>query len=238
MKKKNKKKDYSIKRFILVFIMMICILVSSCTYWMYAYHHKYGKNYYEDKIISSKIDDYIKVEGNLVYINNINEELKNSFIKKQIDIQKNNIIDMTITKGIYKEILSLKINYILQNNIEEVLTINIDLTNKKEIPNEDMLNKIGKNYKELAEDIYNNYIKVEDSKKIIDIITDKELTEKELNENKEKYIIRIREKLPEVIKLYIKDNKVYYMVNIDEISKICYYTDKNIGYINKEIGKI
>ena len=238
MKKNNKKKDYSIKRFILVFIMMICILVSSCTYWMYAYHHKYGKNYYEDKIISSKIDDYIKVEGNLVYINNINEELKNSFIKKQIDIQKNNIIDMTITKGIYKEILSLKINYILQNNIEEVLTINIDLRNKKEISNEDILNKIEKNYKELAEDIYNNYIKVEDSKKIIDIITDKELTGKELNENKEKYIIRIREKLPEVIKLYIKDNKVYYMVNIDEISKICYYTDKNIGYINKEIGKI
>lgn len=238
MKKKNKKKDYSIKRFILVFIMMICILVSSCTYWMYAYHHKYGKNYYEDKIISSKIDDYIKVEGNLVYINNINEELKNSFIEKQIDIQKNNIIDMTITKGIYKEILSLKINYILQNNIEEVLTINIDLRNKKEISNEDILNKIEKNYKELAEDIYNNYIKVEDSKKIIDIITDKELTGKELNENKEKYIIRIREKLPEVIKLYIKDNKVYYMVNIDEISKICYYTDKNIGYINKEIGKI
>ena len=222
MKKKNKKKDYSIKRFILVFIMMICILVSSCTYWMYAYHHKYGKNYYEDKIISSKIDDYIKVEGNLVYINNINEELKNSFIKKQIDIQKNNVIDMTITKGIY----------------EEVLTINIDLRNKKEISNEDILNKIEKNYKELAEDIYNNYIKVEDSKKIIDIITDKELTGKELNENKEKYIIRIREKLPEVIKLYIKDNKVYYMVNIDEISKICYYTDKNIGYINKEIGKI
>lgn len=238
MKKKNKKKDYSIKRFILVFIMMLCILISSCTYWMYAYHHKYGKNYYEDKIISSKIDDYIKVEGNLVYINNINEELKNSFIKKQIDIQKNNIIDMTITKGIYKEILSLKINYILQNNIEEVLTINIDLRNKKEISNEDILNKIEKNYKELAEDIYNNYIKVEDSKKIIDIITDKELTGKELNENKEKYIIRIREKLPEVIKLYIKDNKVYYMVNIDEISKICYYTDKNIGYINKEIGKI
>ena len=238
MKKKNKKKDYSIKRFILVFIMMICILVSSCTYWMYAYHHKYGKNYYEDKIISSKIDDYIKVEGNLVYINNINEELKNSFIKKQIDIQKNNVIDMTITKGIYKEILSLKINYILQNNIEEVLTINIDLRNKKEISNEDILNKIEKNYKELAEDIYNNYIKVEDSKKIIDIITDKELTGKELNENKENSIIRIREKLPEVIKLYIKDNKVYYMVNIDEISKICYYTDKNIGYINKEIGKI
>ena len=238
MKKKNKKKDYSIKRFILVFIMMLCILISSCTYWMYAYHHKYGKNYYEDKIISSKIDDYIKVEGNLVYINNINEELKNSFIEKQIDIQKNNIIDMTITKGIYKEILSLKINYILQNNIEEVLTINIDLRNKKEISNEDILNKIEKNYKELAEDIYNNYIKVEDSKKIIDIITDKELTGKELNEDKEKYIIRIREKLPEVIKLYIKDNKVYYMVNIDEISKICYYTDKNIGYINKEIGKI
>lgn len=238
MKKKNKKKDYSIKRFILVFIMMLCILISSCTYWMYSYHHKYGKNYYEDKIISSKIDDYIKVEGNLVYINNINEELKNSFIEKQIDIQKNNIIDMTITKGIYKEILSLKINYILQNNIEEVLTINIDLRNKKEISNEDILNKIEKNYKELAEDIYNNYIKVEDSKKIIDIITDKELTGKELNEDKEKYIIRIREKLPEVIKLYIKDNKVYYMVNIDEISRICYYTDKSIGYINKEIGKI
>ena len=51
MKKKNKK-DYSNKRFILVFIMMLCLIISMSTYWVYAYHHKYGKNYYEDKFIS------------------------------------------------------------------------------------------------------------------------------------------------------------------------------------------
>ena len=78
------------------------------------------------------------------------------------------------------------------------------------------------------------------NQKVIDIITDEEMTGNEFNNNSEKYIIRIREKLPEIMKVYIDKEHVYYLVRKNEITKVCYYTntDINIGYINKEIGKI
>ena len=242
MKKKNKK-DYSNKRFILVFIMMLCLIISMSTYWVYAYHHKYGKNYYEDKFISYKVSDYVTIEGNYVYLKNISDDISNNFIRSQKEIIKNNIIDMTVTKGIYKEILSIKISYILNadlSNYEEVLTLNIDLRNKKILNNDDILNKINVSYKEIATDIFNEYIKVSNNQKVIDIITDEEMTGNEFNNNSEKYIIRIREKLPEVMRVYIDKEHVYYLVRKNEITKVCYYTntDINIGYINKEIGKI
>ena len=242
MKKKNKK-DYSNKRFILVFIMMLCLIISMSTYWVYAYHHKYGKNYYEDKFISYKVSDYVTIEGNYVYLKNISDDISNNFIRSQKEIIKNNIIDMTVTKGIYKEILSIKISYILNadsSNYEEVLTLNIDLRNKKILNNDDILNKINVSYKEIATDIFNEYIKVSNNQKVIDIITDEEMTGNEFNNNSEKYIIRIREKLPEIMKVYIDKEHVYYLVRKNEITKVCYYTntDINIGYINKEIGKI
>lgn len=242
MKKKNKK-DYSNKRFILVFIMMLCLIISMSTYWVYAYHHKYGKNYYEDKFISYKVSDYVTIEGNYVYLKNISDDISNNFIRSQKEIIKNNIIDMTVTKGIYKEILSIKISYILNadlSNYEEVLTLNIDLRNKKILNNDEILNKINISYKEIATDIFNEYIKVNNNQKVIDIITDEEMTGNEFNNNSEKYIIRIREKLPEVMRVYIDKEHVYYLVRKNEITKVCYYTntDINIGYINKEIGKI
>lgn len=242
MKKKNKK-DYSNKRFILVFIMMLCLIISMSTYWVYAYHHKYGKNYYEDKFISYKVSDYVSIEGNYVYLKNISDDISNNFIRSQKEINKNNIIDMTVTKGIYKEILSIKISYILNaklSNYEEVLTLNIDLRNKKVLNNDEILNKINISYKEIATDIFNEYIKVNNNQKVIDIITDEEMTGNEFNNNSEKYIIRIREKLPEIMKVYIDKEHVYYLVRKNEITKVCYYTntDINIGYINKEIGKI
>ena len=67
-KKKNKKvidkyKNDN-KRMILVFTMMLCIIVSMCTYWIYAYHHKH--NYYNERVISYKISDYVTTDGKTI----------------------------------------------------------------------------------------------------------------------------------------------------------------------------
>ena len=58
--------------------------------------------------------------------------------------------------------------------------------------------------------------------------------------NSEKYIIRIREKLPDIMKLYIKDNKLYYAVKLKDINKLCYQTNIDVSgkYIDKEIDKL
>ena len=97
-------------------------------------------------------------------------------------------------------------------------------------------------YKEIATSIYNEYIALPtDFKyKVTDSITDEEMTVTEFNNNSEKYIIRIREKLPDIMKLYIKDNKIYYVVRMNEINKVCYYThtDINMNNITKEIAEL
>lgn len=246
MKKKNKKKNeykYDNKRFILVFTMMFCLVISMCTYWMYAYHHKYGKNYFDNKTISYKVDNYVETDGNYVYLKNIDKKVEEKFLNKQKDILKNELIDMSVSKGIYKNILSIKISYILYgelSNYEDVITMNIDLKNNKELDSSDMLKLINVEYKDIATDIFNEYIKLDNNKEVVDAITEEKLSSSEFNNNSEKYIIRIREKLPSIMNIYIEDSRVYYLVKKYEISKVCYYTntDINMGYINKEIGKL
>ena len=236
MKKKNKKKNtykYDNKRFILVFTMMFCLVISMSTYWMYAYKHKYGKNYFDNKIISYKVSDYVDTDGNYVYLKNIDKEI----------MLKNNVIDMSVTKGIYKDILSIKISYVLYgelSNYEDVITINIDLKNNKVLSNDDMIDMVNGSYKDIATDIFNEYIKINNNREVVDAITEEKLSSSVFNNNSEKYIIRIREKLPEVMNIYIENNEVYYLVRKYEINKVCYYTntDINMGYINKKIGKL
>ena len=246
MKKKNKKKNtykYDNKRFILVFTMMFCLVISMSTYWMYAYKHKYGKNYFDHKIISYKVSDYVDTDGNYVYLKNIDKEIINTFINKQKEVLKNNVIDMSVTKGIYKDILSIKISYVLYgelSNYEDVITINIDLKNNKVLSNDDMIDMVNGSYKDIATDIFNEYIKINNNREVVDAITEEKLSSSVFNNNSEKYIIRIREKLPEVMNIYIENNEVYYLVRKYEINKVCYYTntDINMGYINKKIGKL
>ena len=73
---------------------------------------------------------------------------------------------------------------------------------------------------------------------LIDTITNEKMSSSEFNNNSEKYIIRIREKLPDVMMLYIDKGNVYYLVRKYEINNVCYYTDMNMIYINNEIGKL
>ena len=248
--RKKKKKDtiskYNIKKSILILIMLICMIAAMITYWIYAYHQKYGKFYFEEiKLVSYKINDYIDTKGDMIYLKNIDKKIIEDFEKEQKDILNKNVINTEITKGLYDNILSVMINYTISNNktiYEEVIAINIDLRNNKILSNDELLNISKSTYKKIATHIFNDNIKLpSDSKnKVIDSITEKELTPKEFNDNSEKYIIRIREKLPEILKLYIEDNKLYGVVKLSEIDKVCYYTNTNDRLVNIkiEIGKI
>jgi hypothetical protein len=85
------------------------------------------------------------------------------------------------------------------------------------------------------------YIKIEDtSSVVIDAITNEKLTGTEFNDNSYKYITRIRENLPDIMSLYIKDNKLYYAVKLKDINKLCYQTNIDVSgkYIDKEIDKL
>lgn len=248
--RKKKKKDatynYNIKKTMLILIMLICIIIAMITYWIYAYHHKYGSFYFEDiKLVSYKISDYVETKGDLVHLKNIDKNIVEEFEQNQKNILKNNVTNIEITKEIHNDILSVMISYTISNranNYEEIISINVNLQNNKILSNDELLKMSNSNYKNLATIIFDENIKLpsDSNKKIIDAITEKELTIKEFNNNREKYIIRIREKLPEVLKLYIEDDNLYGVVRLLEIDEVCYYTDRVDKLINikLEIGKL
>ena len=108
-KKKVVKKGYDYRRTFLVFAIVFSIIIGISTYWIYAYKHKHP--YLEDNIINYKIDDYVKINGNIVSLENIDNKVANDFMSKQNKlISSNKIIDTDITKTIYKNILSIKID--------------------------------------------------------------------------------------------------------------------------------
>ena len=245
MKKKKKVNIYKNdnRKIILIFVMMLCIAVAMFAYWIYAYHNKYGYLPMEKNLVSYKIGDYLDIEGNKVFLKNIDKKVSEGFLTIQDEVLKNAIIDTDITKGIYNNVLSIKIDYTIKDNninYEKAITLNYDLKKHEIIENDDLLEMAGKSYKDIATEIFDDYIKLSDLNiKIVDAVSDKELTGNEFNNNREKYIIRIREKLPDIIDIYIDNKRIYYTVALSEINSICYYVDKdNTFLINKEIGKI
>ena len=246
-KKDNKLYKYNVRKSILILSMLICIIVAMITYWIYAYHHKYGNFYNDDvRLVSYKVSDYVDIKGDMVYLKNMDSGIISYFDSKQESIMNNdNLVSTDIINGLYDGILSIMVNYTIlgdNGNYEEILTLNVNLRENKVLSDIEVLDMIGSSYKNIATSIFNEYIKLPSdySNVIVDAISDKEISASEFNENSEKYIIRIREKLPDVMKLYIEDNKVYYVVRLSEIDKVCYYTNKDnrLVNINKEIGKI
>lgn len=242
-KKKVVKKGYDYRRTFLVFAIVFSIIIGISTYWIYAYKHKHP--YLEDNIINYKIDDYVKINGNIVSLENIDNKVANDFISKQNKlINSNKIIDTNITKTIYKNILSIKIDYIMYgelSNYEEILTLNYNLKDNKLVNNDSLLNMTKVTYKDIADSLFNEYIKLNDtSGMVVDAITNEKITGTEFNDNSYKYITRIRENLPDIMSLYIKDNKLYYAVKLKDINKLCYLTNIDVSskYIDEEIDKL
>ena len=245
-KKKVKSDNIDIKRLILVSVMSFCIIIAMITYWIFAYQNKYYSKDDNKKIVSHRISDYVEVEGNVVHLKNISSEINDRFLEKQNEILNNNeIIDVDISKNLNNKILSIKISYVVYGdlaNYEEIITLNVDLEKDEEIDNEKMLDIASSSYREIAIDIFNEYIRLPDDteKEVVDAITGETLSAEEFNDSSEKYIVRIREKIPEIISIYMNDDIEYYVVRLSEIHKLCYRTNMDVAmaYIEREIGEI
>ena len=165
----------------------------------------------------------------------IGKEIAEEFYRRGFDV-------FTVGKTKDKKDINENIKHFVVDvsNYEDVITINIDLKNNKVLSNDDMIDMVKGSYKDIATDIFNEYIKINNNREVVDAITEEKLSSSVFNNNSEKYIIRIREKLPEVMNIYVENNEVYYLVRKYEINKVCYYTntDINMGYINKKIGKL
>ena len=80
--KKKRKKDIQTKinrkKSIRILIMLITLTIAMITYWIYAYHHKYGRFYFNEiKLVSPKISDYIETNGNVIRLKNMDKDIIN-----------------------------------------------------------------------------------------------------------------------------------------------------------------
>lgn len=230
------------RRLILIAVMMLCIIMAMITYWYYAYNHR--KIYSSENIISYKISDYVTVDGNYLSLKNIDEKIINEFTQKQnIILSSNNVLDIDINKTLKNNILSIKITYIIESKGEEELVINVDLKENKKLSNDDMLKIIDTSYLKIATYLFNTFIKLPSSSTnvVTDSITEDKMTAIEFNNNYEKYIVRVREKLSDVINLYIEDDILKYDIKLSEvIMNLCYkeYNGSLNTYTKIELGKI
>lgn len=231
MKKKKRDNKINYVKYSMIFMVMFCIIIAMTTYWIYAYNHKYGE--YKDTFIKYKIDNYTYVDGDIIYLKNISKEINNEFVDKQKEVLKGNNVYTTIDKNIEKDILSIKISYVY-SNIRKAITFNYDLKEKKVLDNEMLLKYYNVTYSDIASDIFDNYIKLSGNGNVTDAISDKEISYSDFNANRDKYIVRIREVIYDKVNLYI-NNGLYYNINLDDIFKVCYYTDKKSGNIDKLI---
>lgn len=243
-KKGKKSTTYTvdIQKDILVLSMLICIFIAMIAYWIFAYHQQHSRISENTPSYSYKVSTYVETDGSTVKLKNIDESIIDDFQKEQEQIDMNKVSSVDIKKGIYKDILSVAITYTLKEdpNSEKIIAVNIDLVKNKLVPNDDIIAMANSTYKKIATDIFNEYIKLptDSHSKVKDAISDNVLTATEFNDNSEKYIIRIREKLPDIIKLYIDEYKAYYIVPLSQISKVCYQTEESPVNIKKELGKI
>ena len=129
-----------------------------------------------------------------------------------------------------KYILPIKLAFNLES-IVKTLYFNYDVENKKVLSNSELLNNLGYNTLEISEYLLDNIIlkdkEMED--KVIDSLSNNEMTIKDIINNKEEYINRINDKLINLNFYVNKDNISIEYFN-DDLINICYVYDGENKY--------
>lgn len=141
-------------------------------------------------------------------------------------------MDYSINNNILsiKYILTIKLDFNL-DSIVKTLYFNYDVENKKVLSNSELLNNLGYNTLEISEYLFDNIIlkdkEMED--KVIDSLSNNEMTIKDIINNKEEYINRINDKLINLNFYVNKDNISIEYFN-DDLINVCYVYDEENKY--------
>ena len=204
-----------------------------------------------------------------VVFKNLDEKLINEFLtrqdnlinqsKKSYDYNKSNnfsMIDSSVDKVSYTDIWYqinnkiLTVYYMIVNeesvgSCPVLLTVNIDLENKRVISDEELLNKVGVSFDDIALENYNKTLDF--AKKHCNDefcgVQDKEYKIVSIDEyvrNKESYINLIKVGLDDVIFAYVKNGKVEYSYSSYSIDNLYLGVGKGgcFNYLTVEVGNL
>lgn len=213
---------------------------------------------YVEKVDYSKYSNLFtgNLEMPKITLKNIDKEIINDFENKETDILieivnsskllqekvgdseyiPNSTINIDMDYSINNDILSIK--YILTikldfdlDSIVKTLYFNYDVENKKVLSNEEVLNKLGYKSLEISTYLFDNVVlkdkTMED--KVIDSVGNKEITIKDIVDNKEEYINRINDKLVD-LNIYVNKDNIDIGYFNDYLINICYLFDEEKKY--------
>lgn len=141
-------------------------------------------------------------------------------------------MDYSINNNILsiKYILTIKLDFNL-DSIVKTLYFNYDVENKKVLSNSELLNNLGYNTLEISEYLLDNIIlkdkEMED--KVIDSLSNNEMTIKDIINNKEEYINRINDKLIN-LNFYVNKDSISIEYFNDDLINVCYVYDEENKY--------
>ena len=212
---------------------------------------------YIEKVDYSKYNNLFT--GNLeipkITLKNIDENIVNDFENKETDIlleivnsskllEENILNEYTPTSTInvdmdYKIVNNiLSIKYILTIDLDfdldtiiKPLYLNYDIENKIVLSNADLLNKMGYTTDEVIEYLFNNVIiKDKDTdEKVIDTISNQEISINDIINNKDEYIKRIIDSV-DILYLYIDNDNLSVGYFLNDLINLCYLNNNDNSY--------
>ena len=213
---------------------------------------------YIEKVDYSKYSNLFtgNLEVPKITLKNMSEDIINEFANNETDIlleivNSSKILESKIENSEYNptSTINVDMDYSINNNIlsiKYILTIkldfnldpivktlyfNYDVENKKVLSNSELLNNLGYNTLEISEYLLDNIIlkdkEMED--KVIDSLSNNEMTIKDIINNKEEYTNRINDKLINLNFYVNKDNISIEYFN-DDLINICYVYDGENKY--------
>lgn len=213
---------------------------------------------YIEKVDYSKYSNLFtgNLEIPKITLKNMSEDIINEFENNETDIlleivNSSKILESKIENSEYNptSTINVDMDYSINNNIlsiKYILTIkldfnldpivktlyfNYDVENKKVLSNSELLNNLGYNTLEISEYLLDNIIlkdkEMED--KVIDSLSNNEMTIKDVINNKEEYVNRINDKLVD-LNIYVNKDNIDIGYFNDYLINICYLFDEEKKY--------